>query len=253
MESRLVTTPTPHTVESFLNESKRRDACLALYTRCQVQYDGRATSQLQTGDRFILRKPDGAILVHGETNHQPRNWQPPGATTTVTTQTPLTLTATRTNPDETVRITCQTVYHLALMPMDDAASVQLHGSEDDLRTRLFDSPSLIEPGFRPQHKEYDTPAGPVDVWGYDADGRPVILELKRRRAGPDAVSQLRRYVETVNPEVRGILVAPSLTDRAEQLLERFELESRRIAPPTDSGTQPVTLTEFTNTDTDTDS
>jgi hypothetical protein len=95
--------------------------------------------------------------------------------------------------------------------------------EADLRDRIFETLSLIEDGFRPEAKEYETPAGPVDIWGYDAEGRPATFELKRRRVGPDAVSQLRRYVETVDADVRGILVAPSVTERAEGLLEEFGL------------------------------
>ncbi len=100
------------------------------------------------------------------------------------------------------------------MRMTDDADIALQGSEDDLRDLLFDQPSLIEKGFRPRERERNTPAGPVDVWGYDDDGRPIILELKRRRSEPDAVSQLCRYVESVDSDARGILVASSLTNRA---------------------------------------
>ena len=84
----------------------------------------------------------------------------------------------------------------------------------------------------------------MDVWGYDSEGRPVILELKRRRVGLDAVSQLRRYAESVDADVRGILVAPSVTDRAERLLEEFGLESRQVAPPTDIGERDRSLAAF---------
>ena len=90
----------------------------------------------------------------------------------------------------------------------------------------------------------------MDVWGYDSEGRPVILELKRRRVGPDAVSQLRRYVESVDADVRGILVAPSITDRAEQLLAEFDLEVRQVAPPTDGGSADRSLAEFVTGETE---
>jgi DNA (cytosine-5)-methyltransferase 1 len=46
--------------------------------RCAVAYEGRAQSQLEAGDRFVLCKPDGTILVHSDTKQKPRNWQPPG-------------------------------------------------------------------------------------------------------------------------------------------------------------------------------
>lgn len=145
---------------------------------------------------------------------------------------------------------CKRVYHTALLPREDDASLELQGSEADLRDRIFEMPELIEDGFRPEAKEYNTPAGPVDVWGYDAEGRPVVLELKRRRVGPDAVSQLRRYVESVDANVRGILLAPSNTERAERLLEEFGLESRQVAPPTEIATRDRSLAEFVVGDTE---
>jgi Predicted nuclease of the RecB family len=250
MDSQVIQAPTPEEVKNLLGESKCRNACLSLYTHCAVAYEGRAQSQLEAGDRFVLDKSDGTVLVHSDTNRKPRNWQPPGATVQVTDTDPLVITAVRTNPREVIRITCKRVYHTALLPIDDDASLELQGSEADLRDRLFETPGLIEDGFRPEAKEYNTPAGPVDVWGYDAEGRPVILELKRRRVGPDAVSQLRRYVESVEADVRGILVAPSNTERAERLLEEFGLESRQVAPPTEIATRDRSLAEFVAGDTE---
>jgi Predicted nuclease of the RecB family len=128
--------------------------------------------------------------------------------------------------------------------MTDDADIALQGSEDDLRDLLFDQPSLIEEGFRPREREYSTPAGPVDVWGYDDAGHPVILELKRRRSGPDAVSQLRRYIETVDSDARGILVAPSVTDRAKKLIADFDLEYRTVDPPSRGQSTHRSLDEF---------
>ena len=62
------------------------------------------------------------------------------------------------------------------------------------------------------------------------------VELKRRRVGPSAASQLRRYVEAVDEEfpdegVRGILVAPSVTDRTAALLDEQGLEFVPLSPP----------------------
>lgn len=78
MNSQVLQAPTPEEVKDLLAESKRRNACLSLYTRCAVAYEGRAQSQLESGDRFVLCKSDGTVLVHGDTNQEPRNWQPRG-------------------------------------------------------------------------------------------------------------------------------------------------------------------------------
>jgi len=75
-----------------------------------------------------------------------------------------------------------------------------------------------------------TPAGAVDIYGGDADGRTVVVELKQRRVGPDAVGQVDRYVGALerdlhdDTEIRGILVAPSITDRARELLAEKGME-----------------------------
>jgi len=74
----------------------------------------------------------------------------------------------------------------------------------------------------------------VDILGKDKNGNIVVLEFKRRRADLHAVSQLKRYVETIREEyenVRGILVAPSLTSGAKRLLEKEGLEFKKLTPP----------------------
>ena len=94
-----------------------------------------------------------------------------------------------------------------------------------------------------------TTAGAVDIYGKDADGTPTIVELKRRRVGPDAVGQLNRYVNALKRDlaagrsVRGLLVAPSVTERAQELLTTEELEF--VSEGADTS-QPTRLTEFSN-------
>lgn len=244
----LIETPDPHAVETLFGECKRRNACLGLFTRCAVEYDGRASSSLAQGDRFVMTKPDGTVLVHTDQQRTPQNWQPPGATIQITETDPLTFTAIRTSPKEVITIRCATVHFAVFIQMTDNTTLDLEGSEDDLRDLIFTEPDRIEPGFRPHKREYETPAGPVDVWGHDTEGTPVILEPKRRRVGPDAVSQLRRYVESVEPTVRGILVAPSVTDRADNLLADFGLEKQTITPPSAGHSVHHSLTEFGTTE-----
>lgn len=246
MDHRVIESPNTDEVADLLGECKRRRACLVLHTRCKVEYEGRASSTLDAGDRMVVYKPDGSLLVHTDEGREPQNWQPPGATVQVTEKDPLTIIAIRSSPKEVIKLVCIEVGMASLMRMDDDATLDLRGSEDDLRDHIFENPDLIEEGFRPRAREYETPAGPVDVYGADSDGQPVILELKRRRVGPDAVSQLRRYTESVDGEVRGILVAVSVTDRAHNLLSEFGLEHLEVAPPDREQTVDRSLREFVN-------
>ena len=100
--------------------------------------------------------------------------------------------------------------------------------------------------------ERETSAGPVDIYGKDADGTPTIVALKRRRVGPDAVGQLNRYVAALDRDlpvkspVRGLLVAPSVTERAEELLATEDLEFVLLTPAGPEPSQSTRLTEFSN-------
>ncbi|MGB9986599.1 endonuclease NucS [Salarchaeum japonicum] len=212
--------PTPAEAADAVREAD--DRTVALYGACELAYDGRATSTLPAGRRHVLRKPDGTLLAHAATGHQPANWLAPGASLTVSVEDDeLLLRGERDG--ETLDCRFTRIHHVSLLPLDDA-DAEVSGTEEDLRERVLADPDLVSEGFRPLATERDTAAGPVDVYGEDADGTRVVVELKRRRVGPDAASQLDRYVDALerdlhaDADVRGVLVAPSVTDRARQLL-----------------------------------
>jgi RecB family endonuclease NucS len=103
-----------------------------------------------------------------------------------------------------------------------------------MRNMVFQNPELIEEGFRPTAREYSVTTGFIDILGKDKDGNLMVLELKSRRAGVNAVKQLKKYFEDFKDHkksVRGILVAPSVTDDALLLLEGYDLEFKSLEPP----------------------
>jgi RecB family endonuclease NucS len=229
--------PEADTVSDLVARAFDRGAMVTLFGRCTVEYDGRAASSLGAGDRHVTLKPDGAALVHTDEGQQPVNWQPPGCDHSVAvTDGALVLLSERSNPDETLEITFETVAHAAAFDVSDPEELAVTGTEADLKDRILDDPDLVERGFTPLATERETPAGAVDIYGEDATGRTVVVELKRRRVGPDAVGQLDRYVGALErdlhaqTEVRGVLVAPSVTDRARQLLAKKGLEFVSLEP-----------------------
>lgn len=230
--------PTVQTARTLVENGIDRGAMVTLFGHCTVEYDGRASSTLGPGDRHVTCKPDGTVLVHTDEGHQPVNWQPPGSTREVTVDgEKIVLTSHRENPEEELVVTFEDVDHVAAFDVTDPEDLALSGTEDDLRERILDEPELIEPGLTPLATERETPAGAVDVYAEDASGRTVVLELKRRRVGPDAVGQLTRYVDALgrelhaDTEIRGVLVAPSVTDRARQLLAEKGMEFVALEPP----------------------
>ncbi|WP_101295440.1 endonuclease NucS [Halegenticoccus soli] len=223
--------PTHREVLWALEEAFERGELITLFGRCTVDYDGRAASTLGSGDRLVILKPDGTALVHTDEKRTPVNWQPPGSEHRASVRDgTLRVRSTRSNPDETLDVHFERVHQFSALAVTGGRSLDLRGSEEDLRQHILDSPSVLESGFTPLETERPSAAGPMDIYGEDADGTPVVVELKRRRVGPSAASQLRRYVDALRREVgddapvRGILVAPSITDRTADLLDESGLE-----------------------------
>jgi RecB family endonuclease NucS len=235
-----VTRPDAETTKDRVAAALDREAMVTVFGRCTVDYDGRASSRLGPGDRLVVCKPDGTILVHTDEGQQPVNWQPPGCTQEARlADGRLELHSLRSTPAEELVVTFERVHHVVAYGVVDEEELALVGTEEDLRQRILDDPDLVETGFTPLSTERATPAGAVDIYGEDDRDRPVVVELKRRRVGPDAVGQLSRYVDALGRDlhadaaVRGVLVAPSVTDRARRLLAERGLEFVALEPATD--------------------
>jgi len=235
---RTLAAPDASAAASFLAAAIERDALATLFGRCTVEYEGRAASSLAAGDRHLMLKPDGTALVHTDEGQQPVNWQPPGCTHECRVDgDDLLVESVRSSPEERLAVRFSAVAFAAAFDPTDEESLDVVGTEADLKRRILEEPALVESGFRPLATERETPAGAVDVYGEDDEGRTVVLELKRRRVGPDAVGQLNRYVEALERDlhadaaVRGLLVAPSVTERARALLAEEGLEFVPLSPP----------------------
>jgi RecB family endonuclease NucS len=248
-----LTRPSHAAARDLVARAIEEGAVVTVVGACTVDYEGRAASTLGSGERHLMLKPDGAALVHTDEGQQPVNWQPPdcehearlsgdgdgdGDLDDADTDRPgrLVVESHRETPDEHLVVSFESVLHVGAFDLTDERDLSLAGTEEDLRERVLEDPDLVEDGFSPLATERSTPAGAVDVYGEDRDGRTVVVELKRRRVGPDAVGQLGRYVDALErdmhaeTELRGILVAPSVTDRARRLLAERGLEFVSLEP-----------------------
>lgn len=210
---------------------------LLLVGRCHVDYEGRASSELGEGDCIVIVKPDGSLLVHNPVGFKPVNWQPPGCTYAHRRlDEELVVEATRSTPRERVRISFKNIEFVSVPQLRATAAFDLRGTEFDLRDTLRACPDLVEPGFQPWAAERMTERGPLDLYGEDAQGRRVIVEVKRTRSGLAEATQLWRYVEKERGkrgvEVRGILMAPACSERARALLHEHGLEFKELDWPT---------------------
>jgi len=245
--------PSASEAQAFVERALGSQRTIMLVGRCTVVYEGRTASTVGAGKRLLVLKPDGTLLVHESTGRKPLNWQPPGCTHEATLiGEQLVVTSTRSTPAEEVEVTFERIEHVTAFELAVDSDLALVGTEDDLRDRIFSEPKLVEPGFSPLMRERETEAGPVDIYGTDANDVPTVVELKRCRVGPAAVGQLTRYVEAVSRDlpasrdVRGILIAPSLTDRAARLLAETGLDHVALSPPDEhTGSEALTMNEFT--------
>jgi RecB family endonuclease NucS len=208
---------------------------LIIAGNCHVHYDGRASSTLEHGERFIIVKSDGSLLVHRPTGYEPVNWQPAGGVFHVEVKDDkLEIQGIRSKPHESVKVTFDEVLLVSAFSLFDAGEFLLHASEDDMHRAILLKPSLFEEGFKPISWEKHIEPGFIDIYGEDKDGRLVIVEVKRRVATKDAALQLSKYIEPikakVNRPVRAVLAAPSLGKDVQRLLVTLGLEFKALDP-----------------------
>jgi RecB family endonuclease NucS len=217
----------------ILEEYLRRDFTVQVNGLCTVNYQGRAKSKLDRGERLVIKKQDSAILVHGPENYQPKNWQPEVDSYSVEIEELeegseiLMLEAKRTNPEEVVEVQFEEIDFLTVDKLVDKSELKIRGHEVDIHESIEDDPELVEEGLKVVEREKETPAGFIDVFAREEDENFVVIEVKRN---PDynTVLQLQRYVEEIEEEfsgdIRGILVAPKITGKVLDYLEERGLE-----------------------------
>lgn len=247
--------PDRETITSAIESALEANQLITIYARVEAEYTGRdAGGYLSRGDCMIIVKPDGTILVHSDEKHRPRNWQTQGTTVFLDTTDAdeLTLNGRQNNPAENLMIVLVDVYNITTYNPQLRPTLELEGTEDDMHEFLLNNPETIENGFRPSEHEQVEVSGRIDIFGYDTDGLPVLIEVKRRQASHKHVDQLRRYVERYRTQtdtvtdVRGVLVAPSASDNVKQMLAENNLEFVALNPfetPT-SHPQNSSLTDF---------
>lgn len=231
----VVQNPAVERAVSLVREALSRRKALLIIGNCWVDYRGRATSKLEPGERIVIYKEDGSVLVHRPVGYEPVNWQPPGCLFQANASgSVLQIRAVRRKPPESVRISFDSVYLLSVLSLVDKGEFALHASEEDMQKAILMEPSLVEDGFKPISYEKKVEPGFVDVYGVDKAGRFVVVEIKRKTASKEAALQLSRYVNAirglVNREVRGVLAAPNLARGVQRTLETLGLDFKALDP-----------------------
>lgn len=227
--------PNASEAEAVARDAISQRKTLIIVGNCWVHYFGRAKSKLEPGERILIIKEDGSLLVHRSVGYEPVNWQPPGCIFHVqTNDNILQIRAVRQKPRESVNVSFDKINMVSAMSLVDSGEFSLYASEEDMHKAILMKPSLLEEGFKPISYEKKVEPGFVDVYGVDKNGRLVVVEVKRKTAGKEAAIQLAKYIEAIkekaNREIRGILAAPNIAKDVQRLLETLGLEFKSLDP-----------------------
>lgn len=242
-----------------IQDGRARNARIILTGECTTTYDGKAVGSLSDGDRDIIVKQDGSLSVHAPEGVKPQNWLDSGGhiETRLVDSHPdadgeaLLIQGRKSSGDtvEELTIVVNTVYSVQSRRLVDGQTKELSGTEADLKERLLDDPELIEDGFRVEEDEYATGSGPADIFGYDSDGNPCLVELKQRQVSVDAVRQLQDYINSVtkdgsDEDFRGLLIAPDISERAQERADDHGFTFVSRDPRRKTASETTTLDQF---------
>jgi RecB family endonuclease NucS len=231
----ILLSPDVKEAEKAVKEAVSQRKTILVIGNCWVHYYGRASSKLEPGERILIIKEDGSLLVHRSVGYEPVNWQPPGCIFHVQVKGDvLEIRAVRRKPAESVKVFFDSIHMVSALSLVDSGEFALYASEEDMQKAILLEPSLVEEKFKPISYEKKVEPGFVDVYGADKDGNFVVVEIKRKTAGSEAVLQLAKYVNAikskVNRKVRGILVAPNIAKGVQRLLATLELDFKALDP-----------------------
>jgi RecB family endonuclease NucS len=214
--------------------TKPEKTLLMLVGDCMIDYRGRARSFLDWGERIIMIKQDGTVLVHQPVMREPINWQPAGSKAEFKEKDgQLILRVNHKKPPEKMKITFRNLKFLTVTSLNDKAKLVISGMELDVVNEILNNPNIIEDGLRISKREKHVKSGMIDLFGYDKNHTPVIIEVKRSLANISAVHQLRMYVNDIKKDVntadvRGILCAPRIPSMVKNLLSDYGLEWQEV-------------------------
>lgn len=197
--------------------------------RCSVQYTGRLDASLGEAIRMVMVKADGCVAIHADGGaYKPLNWM----------NAPNVLVEAegrwevRNPKGEVLAIELHEVFSDSQHHLGDDPGLTKDGVEAHLQELLAADPTVLEPGLVLVRREHPTAVGPVDLLCRDADGRSVVIEVKRR-GEIDGVEQLTRYLDFLRADsslgaLRGMFVAQTVAPQARTLLQSRGMDWREV-------------------------
>lgn len=216
-----------------LVNARAKDMMIIMCCNCSVVYNGSVESNIDKAVRTVILKPDNTLLVHSSTDYKPINWQKSSSEIIVDVKDDSLIIKAIDGSDELI-VTCYEVYKSIHYKPPEDDSKTIIGTEEDMHNSIIEKPSLIENGLSNLEHEKEISVGSIDIFAYDKNDTPVIIEVKRRKAQLKHVDQLHRYVEGYKDEFgitpRGILVAPTISNSAQNAIQQKSYEFCKLEP-----------------------
>ena len=204
-----------------------KHATILIIGECEIDYTGRASSKASSSWRLIIIKEDGTVLIHESVGREPINWQPNSYVVTELREDTLIIRAFRSKPREELVIKLRGECEVLIAKLGTGKFI-MSGTEKDIVEYLASNPRVIDENAELVSREVSTPHGRIDLILRGENNMLILVEVKRGVADIESVFQLRRYVEYYASlgvsNVRGFIVAQSLTPAARKLLNDFGLE-----------------------------
>ncbi len=111
--------PSVQDATEFVKTAVSEHRTVILVGNCWVDYKGRASSKLEPGERIVMIKEDGSVLVHRPFGYEPVNWQPTGCIfQTRTLGDVLQIRAIRRKPSESVKLSFDQIFFISVMKLN---------------------------------------------------------------------------------------------------------------------------------------
>lgn len=205
---------------------------VVLCATCVVKYIGTAESKLLPEKRTIILKPDKSLLVHSSDGVKPVNWQTSKSSIDMEIKNN-NMIIESSHKNDKLFIKCFTIHKSIHYTPPENDTKSMVGTENDMHDAIIKTPDIIEEGLHSIEHEKKISSGSIDIYAEDVKNIPIAIEVKRRKAQLKHVDQLQRYVTNLKEDedvVRGILVAPDISESAHKELNKRNLEYCTLKP-----------------------
>jgi len=181
---------------------------IIICANCSVEYQGRASSTLKTGNYLIIIKKDQSIQIQGINKVRPLNYQPEKSKFKIENNKIISHRKTESIVIDILKI--HWTHDLSLLSNNEP---EVTKTEQEIVEKLIlNLPSFINDKIISIHREYKVENGAIDIY-VKGEKLNHIIEAKRHRVNINTCIQVKKYMECI-PNSKGYVSAPTINQKA---------------------------------------